>query len=73
MEPDSGPTIAWRMQQAEAYIARLDAEKADVKDMARLTDEVQALKRMGFWLVGALVTATITFGVWALQLATTHG
>lgn len=62
-----------RLERLGRDVEALEREKADVKDVQALAREVAGVKRMLTFLVLALVTSTLTFGIWALQLATAHG
>lgn len=60
-EPANG-TVAWRLQQLEREVDKLDAEKAEARDVARLADEVAGLRK-------AVVGFSVTIGASAIVFA----
>jgi hypothetical protein len=66
MTPDS-PPVSWR-EFADArdtfsrVLAKLDEEKADVKDVAALAKSFDGLKATLLWFIGILVAALVGFG-----------
>lgn len=78
--PDSEGTIAWRVGTVEQAIRderaarreamdKLDAEKADAKDVARLAIEFGSLRRTLQWFMGVVATAVIAFAGIVVTLA----
>jgi hypothetical protein len=79
--PDSEGTIVWRVQTLERDIAaerearrrsfeKLDVEKADAKDVARLADEFKSLRLTLQWFMGIVAAGAVAFIVLAIQIAT---
>jgi hypothetical protein len=67
--PESEATIAWRLNVAERRIEKLDEEKADAKDMARLSDEVKSLRTAIYWFMGIVAIFATALIVVAVQFA----
>lgn len=78
--PESQGTIVWRVGTVEqairderasrqAAMEKLDREKADAKDVARLADEFGSLRRTLQWFMGVVATAVIAFAGIVVTLA----
>lgn len=50
-------------------IARLDEDKADAKDMMRLAEAFDGLKKTLQWFIGIVATALVAFAAVIIQIA----
>jgi hypothetical protein len=80
--PDSEAAIAWRVQTLEQAIKderatrrqehdKLDVEKADAKDVARLADEFKSLRLTLQWFMGIVAVFAITVITLVIQQGAT--
>lgn len=58
--PDSEPTVQLRLKYIEKDIEKLETDKATVKDVATLVEEVKSLRATIQWFLGIASTAAIT-------------
>lgn len=68
MNPDSPVMLLYRLDRLEADVRKLDEDKAEAKDVARLADEMRGVKRMLGAFTLALVVAALSFAFWAAQV-----
>jgi hypothetical protein len=64
----TGDGLMARLERAERDIEKLDAQKADSKDVARLVAEFQSLRKTLQWFMGIVATAVVAFLVLVVQL-----
>ncbi len=79
--PDAESTVTWRLQNLEGGLReerasrarafeKLDVDKADAKDVARLADEFKSLRTTLQWFMGVVATGAIALIVLVVQNAT---
>ena len=71
-ETPNGNTIQWRLIQLEGAVRTLDIEKADMKEVIRISDDLKTLKRAALTLAFGLPVSGVTFLLGVLALVGNH-